>query len=101
MKQRKKTLRFQQTSCRCTFVPSWFHVFGLLTGDGWRTELPVGDGNCPAGLIREAIEDVCRKAGVVVCVINDELNEWRRGTSIVEAGLTLLYLYNSASVRCS
>ena len=60
------------------FVPSWFDGFGLLIGDGWGTEFPVGDGNCPAGLIREAIEEVCGKPGVVLCVINDELIEWQQ-----------------------
>ena len=50
----------------------------------------IGDGHCPAGLIREAIEELCRKPGVVVYVINDELKEWLQGTIIVEAGLSFL-----------
>jgi hypothetical protein len=46
----------------------------------------IGDGHCPAGLIRQAIEEVCRKPGVVVYTINDELKEWLRGTFIGETG---------------
>jgi hypothetical protein len=45
-----------------------------------------GDGHCTAGLVRGAIEEVCRKPGVVVYVINAELKEWLRATFIVKAG---------------
>jgi hypothetical protein len=46
----------------------------------------IGDDHCPVGLIRKVIEEVCRKPGVVVYVIYDELNEWLRETFIIEAG---------------